>query len=615
MRQLKALEIKAFTLVELIVVITILAILGTIAFISFQWYSRDSRDWARIADLNNIQKNLEIYITEKGTYPIPDISANISYSGWLAWIEWTVWDGVIRNIKNINKKPVDPLTGNEYTYSVTALKTEYQLWAISESWLIGAKLPVNQTYAANTKKATAMIRGTYNQRFLKVQSGWLNWILWMPTIITADIRETDLQWQLNNRLLVYGNYSNLPHSYNNLWFAMTGWFDYTNTNLLVYSWSMKSLLDDENKLVFIDNLKKAYNWTIIQWEPNYQDIVNTNTWTNQTGAINLINNFINTDLGWINPWSVILPIIKEQTVDISSEFTVSWNFWTNASWATITVCGTSIIATSTWTFTITKAYWDICNDVIAVRAWYNCTTTINWPSSLTSDITNIAWNCTDQYLSEVVLMMHMDWTNWSTTYVDEIWHTLINHWIASLSSTQKKFWNTSLYTNWSNWYIDISNDDLNLWNQPFTLEFWVYAESLSSAWYWAPVLSIWNGWNWAGWFALQNFYWNWSPYPKTFVLRNSYSNILGSQRGILPWQWYHIAIIRDTVNWNIKLAVDGTLSTYLSSTWDFSWTNYLRIWYYGWDRTQNRNIYIDELRLTKWVARYTADFTPPTEPF
>lgn len=36
-------NIKAFTLVELIVVITILSILWTIAFISLQWYSSNSR--------------------------------------------------------------------------------------------------------------------------------------------------------------------------------------------------------------------------------------------------------------------------------------------------------------------------------------------------------------------------------------------------------------------------------------------------------------------------------------------------------------------------------------------------------------------------------------------
>ena len=50
---------KGFTLVELIVVITILAILWTIAFISFAWYSKNSRDSVRIADMNNIEKIFE----------------------------------------------------------------------------------------------------------------------------------------------------------------------------------------------------------------------------------------------------------------------------------------------------------------------------------------------------------------------------------------------------------------------------------------------------------------------------------------------------------------------------------------------------------------------------
>nr|MDD3720259.1 type II secretion system protein [Candidatus Gracilibacteria bacterium] len=63
---------KAFTLVELIVVITILAILGSIAFISLQSYTKNARDGQRLSDINNIRKNLELFLTEKGFYPTPD---------------------------------------------------------------------------------------------------------------------------------------------------------------------------------------------------------------------------------------------------------------------------------------------------------------------------------------------------------------------------------------------------------------------------------------------------------------------------------------------------------------------------------------------------------------
>ena len=210
----KILTTKWFTLVELIVVITILAILWTIAFISLEWYSKNSRDGKRIADINSIQKSLEIYITEKGIYPIPDHNANITYSGATAWIEWTVWDWVMINIKNINKKPIDPLTENEYTYSITSWKTEYQIWAISEWWQLWYKLPINQTHAAVIKNTTAMIRWTYNEKFLRVQNWSISRILSMPSIIVTDITQTDIQTILNNKKLVHNNYSNIPHSYN-----------------------------------------------------------------------------------------------------------------------------------------------------------------------------------------------------------------------------------------------------------------------------------------------------------------------------------------------------------------------------------------------------------------
>ncbi|MFA5917575.1 MAG: type II secretion system protein, partial [Candidatus Gracilibacteria bacterium] len=124
---MKKLKNQAFTLVELIVVITILAILGTIAFISFQGYSSNARDGVRISDTNNVKQNLGIFITEKGFYPIPDNGTQITYSGGTAWTQGTVGDNVITNLRNLSKKPTDPLSNNEYTYSIANNNVEYQL--------------------------------------------------------------------------------------------------------------------------------------------------------------------------------------------------------------------------------------------------------------------------------------------------------------------------------------------------------------------------------------------------------------------------------------------------------------------------------------------------------
>jgi len=132
---------KAFTLVELIVVITILAILWTIAFISLQWYSRDARDSVRIADISNLKRTLELFQTTKWIYPEPTSWVAVTYSWAEVWTQWTIWDSVITNLDKLNKKPTDPLTGNEYTYSRLNTKKEYEMWAIME-WDV-AYNPIN----------------------------------------------------------------------------------------------------------------------------------------------------------------------------------------------------------------------------------------------------------------------------------------------------------------------------------------------------------------------------------------------------------------------------------------------------------------------------------------
>ncbi len=124
---------KAFTLVELIVVIIIIAILWTIAFISLQWYSKSARDVRRTTDIQNIKKSLELFILRTGKYPLPDNSGTVSYSWDLLRTQWTIWDTVSTNLsRNLNEKPLDPLTKIEYTYSVTNIQKEYEIMVIYE---------------------------------------------------------------------------------------------------------------------------------------------------------------------------------------------------------------------------------------------------------------------------------------------------------------------------------------------------------------------------------------------------------------------------------------------------------------------------------------------------
>jgi prepilin-type N-terminal cleavage/methylation domain-containing protein len=120
---------KAFTLVELIIVITILAILATVAFMSFKNYSWNARDGNRLATITQIQKWLEFFVLKTTKYPNPDeIYGTGIYepTNTILNYVWYVW-GNIGGLININKVPLDPVTGDNYVYAVSSNHQKYQL--------------------------------------------------------------------------------------------------------------------------------------------------------------------------------------------------------------------------------------------------------------------------------------------------------------------------------------------------------------------------------------------------------------------------------------------------------------------------------------------------------
>ncbi|MDD3302306.1 MAG: prepilin-type N-terminal cleavage/methylation domain-containing protein [Candidatus Gracilibacteria bacterium] len=307
--QLPISKTTGFTLVELIVVIVILAILGTIAFISFQGYSRNSRDGVRIADINSVKKSLEIFITKAGFYPTPDNATNITYSGATVWIEGTLGSNVIKNIETVSKVITDPLTANEYTYSITSSKTEYQIGSISEGGGLTEKILTNKTYAADLSKSSAVayISGNYNEKFTKVNTGTSSWILAQPSIISTDkITSTDLANILSNKKLAYNSYGNIPSSYNTPG-TQSGGFNYTNGNPIIFTGTLEELHDNnQRKLDFLTNLKQAYTSTDLATNPMYQDIMSQDPTGDSTGAINLVISYINSNKGGIKLQELVL---------------------------------------------------------------------------------------------------------------------------------------------------------------------------------------------------------------------------------------------------------------------------------------------------------------------
>lgn len=319
---------NGFTLIELIIVITILAILWTISFIAFLWYTKNARDSVRISDINSMIKSLEIYHIMIWEFPDPSNKYSITYSGSLVWNQGTFWDSVFTNVRELSKKPIDPLTGNEYTYSLTNTKQEFQIAAMYEWNLISfSNILYPQAYADNNWKTKSIVKGNYNWKFIKTEVSWTNYILGVPSIITSEITSVDIENILNNKTFVFSWYQNLPSSYKDSWYTMTGGFDFSPTrSIILYQWDVSQLWTQTGKLSFADNIDKYYTNTTLSWEPDFKEIIDIDITNNEEWAVNLITSFLQKNL-----WGIYSNIISSnqspqtETITFQSDIYTLWD--------------------------------------------------------------------------------------------------------------------------------------------------------------------------------------------------------------------------------------------------------------------------------------------------
>lgn len=100
---------RGFTLIELLVVIAIIGLLATLSVISFSNAAVKTRDTQRHHDLNALQKALELYYDQYGSYP----SSAGAWRGMTATYGSYGTTGATGYIPNlaptfINKLPADP---------------------------------------------------------------------------------------------------------------------------------------------------------------------------------------------------------------------------------------------------------------------------------------------------------------------------------------------------------------------------------------------------------------------------------------------------------------------------------------------------------------------------
>jgi hypothetical protein len=263
--------------------------------------------------------------------------------------------------------------------------------------------------------------------------------------------------------------------------------------------------------------------------------------------------------------------------------------------------------------------------VVSVASLNNQTILYNFSSSQEATITGLTltnnnwginvveeWNSGsgDIYYPSCSLLCHFDSLNSAGRFIDNSINnfTITSSGDAQLSDSQYEFGGASAYFDGTGDYLTIpSNTALDFGTGSFTIEFWAYFNALSSS---RMLAERWTTGNANSW----QLYWRSTGTSLTFLVGSS-TIVLQDPSGsrITTNQWYHVAVARSgSTN---RMFIDGTQvasatnSSSLSNSLPFAIGTQIST------GTNNFNGYIDEFRITKGFARYTASFTPPTSAF
>ena len=181
---------------------------------------------------------------------------------------------------------------------------------------------------------------------------------------------------------------------------------------------------------------------------------------------------------------------------------------------------------------------------------------------------------------------------------------------AQIDTSVKKYGTGSMEFDGTGDYLKAPNSRFfDLGSGDFTLEFWAYHNSITS-----PVYQM-----YCGQFNSGGTTPGWNIYKYTNGEVQFYAAggtpTLTSSNVLTAGTWNHIAVTRSGSS--LKLFINGVEE---ASTTNTSFSDETSNSFYIGARsdvigTYDMNGYIDDLRITKGVARYTAAFTPPTAAF
>jgi hypothetical protein len=166
---------------------------------------------------------------------------------------------------------------------------------------------------------------------------------------------------------------------------------------------------------------------------------------------------------------------------------------------------------------------------------------------------------------------------------------------AKISTAQSKFGSSSMYFDGTGDYLSIpSSPSYSFGTGDFTVECWAYFISLNPGNY-APV------------FANSYLFYVGSG-GGVLVFNGTADVATGSNNDVVINTWTHLAYVRSGTT--LKVYVNGVVKATATVSGSIDTGSPNKIGY--WSGSVYLNGYIDDLRVTKGYARYTANFTPPT---